>query len=258
MLDPQAVRFASPPVRTVRLAYYFEMPTPVMGLHGGALRELWRRSYPVADEIAPRAPVGGEPEEFAVVEEEDRWPVPFFTFESPETQRSIFFQADRFGVTWEFDPSAEEERQYPGFQALADEMHARYEEFLSVVERDSEQAVRPTSAECLYANELADITLNSYVTGYLTGWQNTPDLKVSSEDEPATYVRHTHAEGAGNELVWVRASSADAGVSLSITSRVESGTFASPRHRLLTAHDRLISSFFDATSESMRDAWGPE
>lgn len=258
MLDAQAVRFARPPVRTVRLAYYFEMPSPVLGLHGGALRELWRAAYPLASEIAPRAPIGGEPDEFAVVEDEDRWPVPFFTFESPDTQRTVFFQSDRFGVSWEFDSSAEEDRQYPGFERLADEMNSRYEEFLTVVQRDTDETMKPMSAECFYVNDVANVSLNSYVMGYLSGWDDGSYDRPLADDEASRYVRHFHADGDRHQLGWVRAVSADAGISLSLTVRVESEVFSAPREGLSMAHDRLIGSFLDSTSNAMRSTWGPE
>lgn len=259
MADLRATRFESPPVRTVRLAYYFRTPEPFLGIHVGSLFDLWREDYPMASETPPRAPIDEAPEDLALIGDSSNWPVPFVTFENPESWKSIFFQNDRFGLLWDFAGGNEDDLRYPGFDTLSAEMDEKFSAFCSALQARGASVPELTSAECYYANEIDGIRIADYVVGFLTNW--SPNISASAPELTeggASFSRHYHLGEEKDRMAWVSVSGDERdSVTMRITARVEDVADRSPAEVLRETHDMLIDSFMQSTSDAMRTMWRP-
>lgn len=251
--------FSTPPVRSVRLAFYFETAERLTAAHTSALFELWRPEYPEIVQSPPRAPVTEPTQDIGFIGQDDYWPLPFTEMENPDSGKSIFFQDDRFGVLWNFDPDLDRAPAYPGFDELRKELLARFERFCDAVKSSGGSEVRVQIAECTYTNEMPDVAIDQYAFGILTHWAQGYE-SAPSVREGTMFSRHYHFEGDPDRPVWVSASAAgpDTGMTLRITTRHEAEEELSPVAGIEAAHEDLITTFVQWSSDEMRQGWGQQ
>ncbi|KRE42834.1 hypothetical protein ASG74_10725 [Knoellia sp. Soil729] len=177
--------------------------------------------------------------------------------EKPDSGESIFFQDDRFGVLWNFDPDLDAASVYPGFERLCEELLARFGRFCDEVSSAGGSRLVVKVAECVYTNEIPEVAIDTYAFGILTGW-NQDYIANPSLREGTMFSRHYHSEGDKDRPVWVSATAEgeDIGITLQLVTRSEAEGELSPESGIKVAHDDLIRTFVEWTSEGMRQNWG--
>ncbi|KJK12832.1 hypothetical protein UB45_05845 [Terrabacter sp. 28] len=214
--------------------------------------------YSSVEQTPPRAPIADDAKYVDFLGTDDVWPIPFTTMLNEETGESIFFQQDRFGIIWNFDPDLDGAQSYPGFEKLSAELIERFAFFCDVIEARSATKISPIAAECWYANEIPEVGIDQFAYGVLTNWEGDfapmPGLRAGT-----SFSRHYHYEENVERPIWVSAASltGDTGMTLSITARCVDESGMDAVTGLQTAHDILIDTFAKWTSSEMRKGWGP-
>lgn len=254
------LKFKRPPVRSVRLVFYLRSADHLTADQIGGLYEVWRPEYPEVVQSPPRAPVAEDPRAVAFVGEDDYWPLPFTEMENPKTGQTLFFQDDRFGIVWNFDPDLEEAPEYPGFDQLSRELLAQFERFCEAVKRSGGGELTVNVAECSYTNEIPDMAIDRYAYGILTKWSGADYESDPALRDGVGFSRHYHFAEDPNKPIWVSAVALapDTGMRLWITTHVASDDSLDPDVAIQTAHENLMSTFLNWTSDEMRHGWGEQ
>lgn len=262
MTQPQTgkVRFTKPPVRSVSLSLFFQSVPGLQVSFFSSLREAWKSDYPNSAELPPLRPRNRGGEEAVIVPVSSAWPFPYVMFTTAGDQESIAFQSDRFTRTWTFSPDGE----YPGFEALAGELALRFEQFSDVVKSETGEDVKVTGSSCDYSNTMpTDLTGPELLVGVVSKWTTPAGTLPGLNAEYAGVRFHLCGD---DELdgcsINVALDWDEDGAYLGIESSFDVDDLESqdtPRlGGLDRAHDKLIATFVEFTSDAMHSEWGRE
>lgn len=253
MTQTTQLRFGNPPVRKVRLTFFFAADT-VRVSDVISLLERWRSEFPIVEESAPLPPLSST-DEFIPIGDSN-WPLPFMTLADSDGLRTLLFQGDRFGVEWNFDETSGAD--YPGFDDLRQSLEAKYSELVDQLAQANSKIVT-TGVEVQYRNLLPGLTTNDYVVGLLSNWSVNAAELSGEPDESTVYSRHFHPDMPGDAATWMSARSDDEGsCELVFTVRTMDIPENSHNGALEAAHDIATTMLVSHTSDELRRSWLPQ
>lgn len=245
------VRYENPPVRVVRLTYFYSSEPAVSVTDVIGVLARWRSEFPDIDESAPRPPIKNTYEFIPLGDA--NWPLPFITLADIDGLITLFVQSDRFGVQWMFMGDG---ARYPGFDQLRRSLDQRFDEFRSEL-RSADRSVVVHGVECHYQNELRDIPTNDFVAGLLSKWTiNKATLDIDST-ESTSYRRHFHPNVDGDCAAWISLDSDGESSDMVFTVRTLEIADDNRVATLEAAHDFATDMLVRHTSEEMRTSWAP-
>lgn len=257
-------RFARPPVREVELTILFEPLETLQTLTLAPLRVDWSEDYPKLSEVAPR-PSSQERgrESVKFVPTEGSWPMPLCTFISTDGNRAIQVQNDMFGITWSFDAQSP---TYPGFEALRQELCAKFTEFERLVGSALGIEVKVTEVSTSYLNHVEGMPAEDLCLGVLTGWTVEPRAtQESSIDYAGIRVHHCASDNNQQTSLLIGVDTAvseaeDDGPAATLRLQGERMTDSSKvvTESLSIVHDILLAKFLQLTTPEMRERWGED
>lgn len=157
-------RYVRPPVRVTVFTVYFR-PLDLDLAIVTDLRNEWADRYPGFKQVAPMGRRSGllpSSDLFALT-----WPMPGAQLADNSLSRTLGFQFDQFSLRWKFDVEAEQ-TAYPGYASLADELIARFSEFVRVVDAGSDSSVLVEGCQCFYTNTLDEIGGREWLSAFLS------------------------------------------------------------------------------------------
>jgi uncharacterized protein (TIGR04255 family) len=260
------VHYRRPPVRRTKFTVYFKPLEFDLGLIMG-LCKVYGDDYPIAKQVVPRGRPGGIPpaDPFAGV----TWPMPAVELVNGSLSRKITFQNDQISLRWSFDGDAPND-QYPRFDVLADELIAKFADFVRVVDDFTDGTVEVDGCECYYSNSLEGIGGQNWLAGYLTDWSQTDKLG-STLDEAEHFSFNIHREDEQDGVSRVISIFVDEGAAQSpeLDIKVEAA-LAKPseadsddptavaRTLLNSAHQVENWTFEHSFSDDMKSKWGAQ
>jgi uncharacterized protein (TIGR04255 family) len=184
-----SVHYRRPPVRKTRFTVYFKPLDFDLGLIT-KLCDIYEDDYPGVKQRPP----GRRPTELPSADPFGgaSWPMPAVELVNKSLSRTIRLQFDHFSLGWRFDADAPN-GQYPSYEVLADELIAKFAEFVRVVDDVSDATVEVQGCECYYSNALESIGPENWLSGYLTDWSQTDKLGTQL-DGAEHFALHTYRE----------------------------------------------------------------
>jgi len=252
-------------VVSVSLTVYFEPIENLQASHLSSLREQWKGNYPNLAELPPLRPRnrgGNEAALFPIAS----WPCPYVMFSTEDDQESIAIQSDRFIRSWSFQADETESVTYPGFEQIRADLVEHFDEFKETVQAELDHDVVVTGSECDYINSLDDdLSPEQLMVGLTTKWSTAVNV---SESPALTYggVRlHlcNDPDLQGCSVTLRLDADREDGPMLGITSSFdlaenEDASIAIELGGLDRAHERLIETFLEYTSDEMHKKWGKQ
>lgn len=239
------IRFERPPVREVALTVFF---ASVDALSVTALVPLlteWQRNYPSIEETFPERPRRLDTD--AVRPLRSRWPCPLVTA-SDGTGNSVAVQSDRIIRRWAFS-----EGRYPGYNQLAAELEPRLQELAELCSTIGTPLVQE-GASCEYRNEIDRFTSRQQAVGILTDWGDQASSPKILADFLGMHL-HFHVEDC-SVYATINGADEEEQFTLLLESETDSETGNEPLGGLQRAHDALVSTFLQLTSEEQQREWG--
>jgi uncharacterized protein (TIGR04255 family) len=248
------VRFDEPPVRSVQLCLYFDEVTALKTSHLSSLREIWRDDYPVADELSPLPPRRSDATSRII--ESDDWPMPYTSFTSEDSGAGLAIQGDRFCRTWSFTGD-----QYPGFDALLDDLAGKWSQFVDVVAREVGSRVKIVGASCLYANEFSGLQPGELSLGVLSSWTApfSPTTRARYQGARLHYCDDPDLDGCAITISVDEQASDTPTLTLFVEVDAEENPHKDSSEGaslLRRAHSQLIRSFLSRTNAEQHQRWG--
>lgn len=252
--------FANPPVVSVSLTVFFEPIESLQASHLSSLRERWKDHYPNLAELPPLRQRNRGGNEAALVPL-GSWPCPYVMFSSEDDQSSIAIQNDRFIRSWSFRVDEGTVALYPGFEKIRDDLAQHLDQFKEALRAELDQEVVITGSECDYLNLLdSGLSPEQMMVGVTTKWAMPVDAPTSS---PIVYggVRLHLCDADELDGCWVtlRLDVDTDGPMLGIESGFDpsDGPLSDAElGGLDLAHDKLIETFLEYTSDEMQEGWG--
>jgi hypothetical protein len=245
----------------VNLTVWFEPIHTLSTLDLAPLKLDWQNELPKIEEKGPYAPWGPH-DSISIIS--DKWPMPACIFATPEREKQVLIQNDRFSLTWYFNG----ESPYPGFSALFDDFSSKYDRFEQAL-RDSENPdPHVLRATIEYENYLAGFDSNIVSSAVVDG--RPIALKDRIESSPgATAIRKHFCADEDNHQVTLMVGvdstepidSTDdeevaAAVLLTISGQAEVDKDNYPLTRMQDSHYAVIRTFLSLFDESLKQAWG--
>lgn len=251
-----SIAFERPPVVRAEYVLRFRPSERLKLVHVGGVLAKWAASFTIINEFAPDL-ADNAPVRFEVGEA--NWPLPRVAMSAPD-DTTLSFTGQSLSLGWAFD--LEGERPYPGFEALSEMLHARYDEL------EESLASTGVSLECVatsisYTNRLASQSPASVAVGIATAWSSAPDggalaeladyvgLRIAIEPKPET--SHSFI------LVGVDPGQGSADSMLEITVERDNNDEVGVMERrdlLGLVHQQLINVFYASSNIGLRDSWG--
>lgn len=248
------IRFERPPVRTVELTLYFdEVPLRLTNL--ATLLATLTSSFPLSTErfaLMPWTLEGSEEPPPFIDEGSTTFPFPLLTF-SNEDGHSVSFQGDRFQVRWEFG----DDRTYPGYLQLREELMQEFERFTTHVASSTEETVQIRQARAEYENVMPNNI--AWISA-----QRTRGVDDLAEPERLTGLTRMHTGGQftftsdpfETKVDFAAVSYDDLGrLSLRGTTGAN-GEVIDPLATLDATHGHLLNCFTTLTASEQQEAWG--
>ncbi|QKT08626.1 TIGR04255 family protein [Gordonia sp. X0973] len=268
MTAGEFVQYARPPVRSTVLRVYFE---PIQSFDIGlalSLNSEWGGDYPVLRQSTakPRPSVPNLPDVDPPFAGGNWWAMSSIEQTDESLQKALAYQFDQIALSWTFDAD-KPEGQYPGFETLSAEFDDRLAQFSAVFDQtDSDFEVQ--GCECVYTNLLEGVRGASWVSGYVTGWNDSSTIR---ESQPGTAfigfnTRNETTHDEGDTIAYVRLrddlKSQEAELIIRVIATpqmdsqegIQSANRASELMRL--AHRELIRNFELCASPKMKEEWG--
>lgn len=260
------LQFSEPPVRSVVLTVYFE---PIMDfgfLQSLKLSERWAADYSAIRQTEPRPRPREMPQVSVFADLE--WPFPRIVHTHDSLSRALSYQFDQFSLRWTFGDH-EQPNPYPGFESLLGELQEAFGYFAEVIDSESSTRLVVNGCGCEYVNSIEDLSVESWIVGYLTGWAATPGApdsrtgagrshygvreEVQSENSKEVCALEANARKDGTTLR-IRATSQD-----SRDAKAEEGSELDNKSRIVeyftTAHDLATVRFETTSSAAMKTSW---
>jgi uncharacterized protein (TIGR04255 family) len=255
------LEFADPPVVSVSLTVFFEPVESLQASHLSSLRERWKDHYPNLAELPPLRPRNRGGNEAALVPL-GAWPCPYVMFSSEDDQSSIAIQSDRFIRSWSFKADEKAVATYPGFEKIREDLVQHFEHFKETLRAELDQNVVITGSECDYLNLLDnEMPPEQLMVGVTTKWAAPVDTTASSGITYGGVRLHLcdtdELEGCS---VTLRLDVDSDGPMLGIESAFELADDDAVADvdlgGLDRAHEKLIETFLEYTSNEMQKNWG--
>lgn len=253
--------FADPPVVSVSLTVFFEPVESLQASHLSSLRERWKDHYPNLAELPPLRPRNRGGNEAALVPL-GAWPCPYVMFSSEDDQSSIAIQSDRFIRSWSFRADEEVVATYPGFEEIRKDLVEHFEQFKETLRAELGQEVAITGSECDYLNLLDnEMPPEQLMVGVTTKWATPVEPPVASAITYGGVRLHLcEADELEGCSVTLRLDVDSDGPMLGIESAFElsddDGAADVDLGGLDRAHEKLIETFLEYTSNEMQERWG--
>jgi hypothetical protein len=253
--------FTDPPVVSVSLSVFFEPVESLQASHLSSLRERWKDHYPNLAELPPLRPRNRGGNEAALVPI-GAWPCPYIMFSSEDDQSSIAIQSDRFIRFWSFRPDESRPVGYPGFDEIRADLVRHFDEFRDTIRLELDQEVVLTGSECDYLNLLdEEMPAEQLMVGVTTKWATPVDASTTTAVSYGGIRLHLcdtdELEGCS---VTLRLDIDSDGPMLGIESGFElsdaDDTPGVELGGLDRAHEKLIQTFLEYTSDDMQKRWG--
>lgn len=244
-----------PPVVRVRMTIYFEeLASLVLSQVAGFVVET-RNAYPDVSERFPLPRISDTNGDEGYASSFSGLPFPLVTMTAADSESEISFQADRFSLTWKFDPR-ESNKHYPGFKALKAELNSSFRRFADSIAAAG-FGLSGLSSQVLYRNSVTELPGAGLALFLLTG---RDDMTASHVTDDRTYagtrirfpanderVRRSVSAGVDSPdddstMLWIKVSS----------ESEELGAF----ELLEDAHAELIRRFIQFTPDWLRTSWG--
>lgn len=183
-------------------------------------------------------------------------------FSTDDDESSIAIQNDRFIRTWSF-ASGESQGSYPGFAHIRDDLASHFDEFVATLKSELDLDVVLTGSECDYTNVLDDMPIAELMVGVTTRWSVKAEGATSAS---ATYggvrmhlCKDDDLEGCSVNLALdVDSDGAFLGIVSSFDLADQGEDAPVVLGGLDRAHDKLIATFVEYTSDEMHGRWGRE
>lgn len=239
------IRFDRPPVREVALTVYFASVDALSATALVPLLTMWQADYPTIEETFPERPRRPDADGFRQLPA--RWPCPLVTA-SDGMGNSIAVQSDRITRRWAF-----REGRYPGYSQLATELEPRLGELSELCGTLGAHLVLE-GASCEYRNEIEGMTSRKQILGILTGWTGQAPPPKSPADFLGMHL-HFQVEECS---VYATINGADhsEGLTMLLESETDSGSENEKLGGLERAHDALVTTFLQISSEEQQREWG--
>lgn len=258
MNEQGGVKFSRPPVRTVVLTLFFEPLNSLLVSHLSPLRESLRDDYPIVDERPPLPPQVSSRDSSAT---DDPFVIPYVSYSARNDSGHIAVQSDRIMRAWSFS-DADRADDYPGFDKLLEGLISALEKLQSTVAQETGDTIVITGAECSYRNELPQSSSEQTLVGVTTRWA-LPYVDGNSASYTYAGLRlelQDPQDDGYRALIALDADEVGAPV-LDISAKYEvlepsADAKDDGLGKLTKAHDKVLSLFFDYTSEAMRANWG--
>lgn len=253
--------FTDPPVVSVSLTVFFEPVESLQASHLSSLREQWKDHYPNLAELPPLRPRNRGGNEAALVPI-GAWPCPYIMFSSEDDQSSIAIQSDRFIRFWSFSPAVTEPAIYPGFEEIRADLVEHFDQFRDTLRAELDQEIVLTGSECDYLNLLKEMPAERLMVGITTKWATPVDTSTSTAITYGGVRLHLcdtdQLEGCA---VTLRLDIDSDGPMLGIESALELTEAEAADDELELggldrAHQKLIETFLEYTSDEMQKRWG--
>ena len=258
-----AVRFKEPPVTSVSLVVFFEPVEGLMTSHLSSIREKWRGKYPRVSERPPLPPRGMGENRLELLPL-DEWAFPYTTFYDESRENAVAIQNDRFVQSWSFAPNEDSDSEaYPGFDSIRSDLEKGFSEFCSLVKAELSIDVIPTGSECAYHNHLGvRMPIEQAIAGFANKWLNVPEaaptsraihgtatihLQVPEYADECSVALHLHVDDDQEVTLSIRST-----YSVEPDDEEEQGSLGG----INIAHEQLINSFIEYTSQQMQERWG--
>lgn len=263
-VNVSSVAFTDPPVISVSLTVYFEPVEALQATHLSSLREAWRDDFPNVAELPPLRSRNRGGEEASLVPI-GAWPCPYVMFTTAGDESSIAIQSDRFICSWAF-PTGDAPSTYPGFQDIRARLVSHFTEFSETVRREVDRELTLTGSECDYLNLLDNnLSVEELMVGITTKWSTRVSHAVSAAVSYGGVRLHLCNDDdllGCTVNIKLDVDNDDDGPVLGISSFFDlpsEGEDADlPLGGLDRAHDRLIATFLEYTSDEMQQSWGRE
>lgn len=261
MGNNSGLEFTDPPVVSVALTVYFEPLENLQASHLSSLREQWKDHYPHLAELPPLRPRNRGGNEAALVPL-GSWPCPYVMFSSQDEQSFIAIQSDRFIRSWSFSANEDTVTVYPGFEQIREDLVQHFDEFKETVRAELDQEIVITGSECDYLNLLNDeMSFEQLMVGVTTKWSASIDTPVRSAVTYGGVRLHLcDSEELEGCSVTLRLDVDSDGPMLGIESALGLSESDAATELELggldRAHEKLIETFLDYTSNQMHDKWG--
>lgn len=258
-------QYDEPPVRSVVLTVYYA-PINDFGLPLALeLAKLWAERYPAITQepLRPRPPELPASSPFEGI----TWPFPRVMQTDNTLSRSISYQFDQFSLRWTFDGGVQANK-YPGFNALFDELKEVYQKFSNAVDKMSESSVSIQACGCEYANNFDDISPESWVVGFVSGWnESIPEASITVDDKKV-FLRFTGTSNNDNieqsySIQVSRKKAKGSSIRIRASARLSTEESVTQNREHLSvdalmesAHDLLIENFEKASDDAMKERWG--
>lgn len=250
MTTDDGFRLAQPPVKRVALTVNFKAEPALQGWHLDGFFGSVKERYLSREEVAPRP--GFETGPFEFLSAEGGWPIPKTQFVGNE--RSLSLQGDELEVAWNF--GGEGQDTYPGFESLMSELEQVLVQLVASAD-DHDVSVVPHSVECLYVNEIEDLTGGELAVGVLTNWSDVEARPVQEKGYVGVRLHgcgHTDEHPCSSYVMVDSDDGKAAALTFRVGRRLDQNEDAVKGVRL--AHDELIGIFRSHTPEWLRRQWG--
>lgn len=260
------IHYRRPPVRRTTFTVYVK-PLPYdIGLIT-KLCDIWSSDYPGIKQAPPTPRPRNLPQTDPFDTADTTWPMPRVELVNNSLSRTIAFQFDHISLTWRFDADAPKD-QYPRYEVLAEELMAKFADFVQIVDDVSDAAVQVEGCQCYYTNSLEGIGAKAWLTGYLTGWSDTEQRgkQLDNTEYLGFHIHWADEEGGVKRGVGVHVDEGDKRRSeLEITAVAtyvdsSSSTTDDPsivaRRLLDAAHEFENQTFEHSFSAEMKSNWG--
>ena len=263
--DERTVDFDQPPVQATALTAYFEPIREFDLSFVIPLQKRWAERYSSLRQTGPRIrPSHAPPVDLSLG---DSWPFPGVVQRSDELGRSLAYQQDQIGLSWQRDPAAADS-EYPGYERLSAEFFSRFDEFADHTETAATplvvQAVRVT-----YSNDLEDLSGMDWIAKYLNNFGPVKAARRLADDEYVGFRYNRPPIDLGNGSSFVAMLQLDApgigstDLDIDVTvylndgvERPESDPKDIVRQLMTDAHSALVDTFLSSTDDEMQKAWG--
>ncbi|MFC5677788.1 hypothetical protein [Aeromicrobium endophyticum] len=181
------------------------------------------------------------------------WPLPYLNFTREDDRGTLGFQSDRFVVSWSFSEGVND---YPGFDALAQDLESKLDQFIATVRRETGQEVSFSGSECVYRNAITEVSGEELAVGVLTRWSGMSSVTALHTQYAGVRMHFCTDEDMEGCSVTLSVDVDDDGPSLTLDSERDLEVDEQlPLGGLQVAHDQLIRKFLEYTSDAMQKRW---
>lgn len=259
--------FNEPPVVEMAIGAQFRPVPELRGINLGALRSEWRNLYPVVEEHPPLAPAIESPAtpgleiQFAV---RPGLPANRYWFTSADGTHLVQIQSDRLIVNWRGVAPGETSR-YPRYPTMRETFNARLTELAAFADQEGLAPPRITQVEVNYINALPVAHEDQgRLEHVLRSWSGLRDHHLGDPAEGrASMIFEVPGLGTPPVRLFVNVDPAVAPdgssawfMTLMVRGAPSGEDVADALEFADGAHEHLVASFMELTTESMHAKWG--